>query len=116
MATTGPVIVWHAHHLCGSPLEFLTESFSGRMRTIDLEKTGYESKEQIARRKKLFKRFKGTIGDLPLWVQKLYKSQRALYYEDSFRLGASRVVLALHKEQCGCGWTQQQRDIFKYTP
>ena len=54
-------IVWHAHHECNSPLEFLDESYASRLKTIKTEKAKEESPEQIAVRLRLFKKFNGKL-------------------------------------------------------
>ena len=28
----------------------------------------------------------------------------------------TKGILKLHKEQCGCGWTPENNDIFQYKP
>jgi len=60
-------VVWHGHHDCDSPLEFLTESFESRLETINTVKAASETPDQIQLRLKLFKR---VTGELPASIIK----------------------------------------------
>ena len=128
-----PVLVWHAHHDCSSPLEFLTGSFESRLETINTVKAASETPDKIQLRLKLFKK---VTGKLPASIIKAQAAREAR--------GAARVVardveqeawkaeqeawevaqeaweaawgdiLKLHNEQCGCGWTPDNTNIFDY--
>jgi hypothetical protein len=115
-------VVWHAHHDSKYPLEILDESFAERMATINLEKSAFESPEQIARRKSLFKRVKGGVKVLPKDLQRLY-SAIGRQEVDAGETKSDRVmqenidaIMALHAKQCGCAWTKKKRNIFNFDP
>lgn len=132
------VLVWHGHHQESSPLEDLGESFKERKETILYRKSLSEDLSKIARRKKLFKHLKGGIEALPRAYQKAYarymKTGRAYdavddydaHFSDMFYAAKAawedllsnptKGILKLHKEQCGCGWTAKNNDIFYYKP
>ncbi len=132
------VLVWHGHHQESSPLEDLKESFKERKETILYHKSISEDSEKIARRKKLFKHFKGGIEALPRTFQRAYarlvkankayeateeydpflanKRDEASYAWNLLLETPTKGILKLHKEQCGCGWTAYNNDIFYYKP
>ena len=135
-------VVWHGHHDCSSPLEFLTESFESRLETINTVKAASETPDQIQLRLKLFKR---VTGELPAsiikaqaawevwlaareaWVAREAARAAArtavweawvawLAREAAWEAGeaAREDILKLHSVQCGCDWTREHPNIFNY--
>ena len=47
MKSNNTCVVWHAHHECDFPLEFLNESFAYHIRTIRNVKSSFESSPKI---------------------------------------------------------------------
>ena len=117
------ILAWHAYHDGSSPLFFI-ESFDSRMNTIDTVKALKETPAQIARRKQLFKLFEGelpaelvkAIADYDkVWNDHLKMVNYKTWF-DFYRTMADALpeILALHKTQCGCGWTPKNTNIFEY--
>ena len=126
------VLVWHAHHDCSSPLEFLTESYESRLETINTVKATSETPDKIRLRLKLFKR---VTGELPASIIKAQAAREARDVEQEAweveqeawevvleaweaaretKEAAREDILKLHSAQCGCGWTPDNTNIFKY--
>ena len=105
-------IVWHGHHNCDSPLEFLNESYTARLETIKTEKAKDETPEQIKIRLKLFKRVR---GKLPKALQKACADWQKAYADGQKEIMNNfPAILKLHAKECGCGWTPEKPNIFEY--
>ena len=119
--------VWHGHHDCDSPLEFLTESFESRLETINTVKAASETPDKIQLRLKLFKR---VTGELPESIIKAQAAREAALATREAARAAARTaawvvweaaqvaaredILKLHSVQCGCDWTRDNTNIFDY--
>lgn len=107
--------VWHGHHDSASPLEFIY-SIENRINFIKQHKPVKE----IQRRLALLKPVEGGVSVLPLGVQKaaIAEENDELEWEEMLitLVNNEEEILALHKTQCGCGWTPEQTNIFKYLP
>ena len=79
-------IVWHGHHVCDSPLEFLDESFKARLNTIRTIKAKTETKAQIKLRKKLFKKVKGKLPKILHEARAKLREARAKWREANAEL------------------------------
>ena len=124
-------VVWHGHHDCDSPLEFLTESFESRLETINTVKAASETPDQIQLRLKLFKK---VTGELPESIIKAQAAWEAAWEARAAARTAARAaartaawvvweaawvaaredILKLHSVQCGCDWTPEHPNIFDY--
>ena len=133
-------VVWHAHHDCNSPLEFLTESYESRLETINTVKAALETPDKIQLRLKLFKRVTGEllasiVKALEAWGaardvaweaareageawEVVLEAQKAMWEAEQEAwevvLEAQEDILKLHSAQCGCGWTREHPNIFDY--
>ena len=134
-------IVWHGHHDCRSPLEFLTESFESRLETINTVKAASETPDQIQLRLKLFKKVTGKLPASIIKAQaareatrearKARKATREAAQEAAWvaeqeaegvareaareaQVAAWEDILKLHSAQCGCNWTPERPNIFDY--
>ena len=127
-----PVLVWHGHHDCSSPLEFLTGSFESRLETINTVKAASETPDKIQLRLKLFKK---VTGELPASIVKAQAAREARDVEQEAweveqeawevvleaweaardtKEAAREDILKLHSVQCGCDWTREHPNIFDY--
>ena len=119
-------VVWHGHHDCDSPLEFLTESFESRLETINTVKAASETPDQIQLRLKLFKKVTGELPasiikaqaarEAALATREAQEAAREAAWEagEAARTAAWEDILKLHSAQCGCDWTRDNSNIFDY--
>ena len=132
-------MVWHGHHDCDSPLEFLTESFESRLETINTVKAASETPDQIQLRLKLFKRVTGELPESIIKAQAAWaaawatreaqEAARVAAWEaveawvawvaaweagEAAGVAAREDILKLHSVQCGCDWTRDNSNIFDY--
>ena len=118
-------VVWHGHHDCDSPLEFLTESFESRLETINTVKAASETPDKIQLRLKLFKKVTGELPESIIKAQaawEVWLAAREAWVaawearEAAWEAGvaAREDILKLHSVQCGCDWTRDNSNIFDY--
>lgn len=108
--------VWHGHHQCELPIEYLPEGIAERRKYI----TRYKAAGERPLRRKLLKKVR---GELPADVVKAatayskaerlpIKNVRGNILKFALRFNR-RALLALHRKECpDCPWTPKHPTIF----
>ena len=131
VSKTPSIAVWHGHHDCQSPLEFLGETFKQRLHTIKTTKADEETPKQIELRLKLFKPVAGKLAvafnragaefsrAMAEFDRAMAEFSRARAELDRTRAEFSRAmaehmpaIMELHAIECGCAWSPGNTNIF----